>query len=302
LASWRADDVTDKENTHEGSLQLIEPGSKESLRCVNGNQVGLQSIATKHGVGCNFCRRAQGDLMKHGLRFAVGFFFPSLLVAASWPAQTGLVSRDADVNGQKLHYPMGGHGPAVVLLHGFAETSRMWKPILPVLSEKFTVIAPDLPGMGDSSRPTNGLNMQDAATSMHCLVRSLGIEKARVVGHDIGLMVAYAYAAQFPSEVEKRVVMDAFLPGVEGWEQIYNNPAIWHFRFNGPKPEALVKEASKSTFRFSGMTLLLTRHARFQKPAGRRISKRIPVRAADVEGLRAACSNPADHAGSGDWR
>jgi len=126
----------------------------------------------------------------------------------------------------------------------------MWKPILPVLSEKFTVIAPDLPGMGDSSIPTDGLNMKDAATSIHSLVRSLGIEKARVVGHDIGLMVAYAYAAQFPSEVEKLVVMDAFLPGVEGWEQIYNNPAIWHFRFNGPKPEALVKGREQVYFSF----------------------------------------------------
>ena len=193
----------------------------------------------------------------NGLRFAVGFFLLSLLVAASLPAparaeaaQTEFVSRDADVNGQKLHYTLGGHGPAVVLLHGFAETSRMWKPILPVLSEKFTVIAPDLPGMGDSSIPTDGLNMKDAATSIHSLVRSLGIEKARVVGHDIGLMVAYAYAAQFPSEVEKLVVMDAFLPGVEGWEQIYNNPAIWHFRFNGPKPEALVKGREQVYFSF----------------------------------------------------
>ena len=117
----------------------------------------------------------------------------------------------------------------------------MWAPILPVLGEKFTVIAPDLPGIGDSSIPANGLNMKAAAASIHALVRSLGIEKARVVGHDIGLMVAYAYAAQFPSETEKLVLMDAFLPGVEGWEAIYNDPGIWHFRFNGPKPEALVK-------------------------------------------------------------
>ena len=71
-------------------------------------------------------------------------------------------------------------------------------------------------------------------------VRSLGIQKAMVVGHDIGLMVAYAYAAQFSTEVEKLVVMDAFLPGVGGWEEVYNNPGIWHFRFNGPTPEALV--------------------------------------------------------------
>jgi pimeloyl-ACP methyl ester carboxylesterase len=80
------------------------------------------------------------------------------------------------------------------------------------------------------------------------LVKSLGIGKAAVVGHDIGLMVAYAYAAQFPAETETLVLMDAFLPGVEGWEAIYNNPAIWHFRFNGPTPEALVKGRERTYF------------------------------------------------------
>jgi pimeloyl-ACP methyl ester carboxylesterase len=190
-------------------------------------------------------------------KFAAGTFLFTLLIA-SFPARTqsqarlplGFASKDADVDGLKLHYTMGGHGPAVVLLHGFAETSRMWMPILPVLGEKFTVIAPDLPGIGDSSIPATGINMKDAATSIHSLVRKLGIEKARIVGHDIGLMVAYAYAAQFPSEVEKLVVMDAFLPGVEGWEPIYNSPAIWHFRFNGPKPEALVAGREQIYFSF----------------------------------------------------
>jgi pimeloyl-ACP methyl ester carboxylesterase len=119
-----------------------------------------------------------------------------------------------------------------------------------MLSEKFTVIAPDLPGIGDSSIPATGIDMKTAAISIHSLVRSLGIQKARVVGHDIGLMVAYAYAAQFPAEVEKLAVMDAFLPGVEGWEPIYNNPAIWHFRFNGPKPEALVAGREQIYFSF----------------------------------------------------
>ena len=156
-------------------------------------------------------------------KFVVVAFSFILLIASSLArAQNppGFTSKDASVDGLKLHYTMGGHGPAVVLLHGFAETSRMWTPILPVLGEKFTVIAPDLPGIGDSSIPANGINMKDAAISIHSLVRSLGIQKARVVGHDIGLMVAYAYAAQFPSEVEKLVVMDAFLSGVEGWEPI----------------------------------------------------------------------------------
>jgi pimeloyl-ACP methyl ester carboxylesterase len=90
--------------------------------------------------------------------------------------------------------------------------------------------------------------MKSAAIRMHALVRSLGVQKAEVVGHDIGLMVAYAYAAQFPAEVQKLVVMDAFLPGVQGWEAVYNNPGIWHFRFNGPTPEALVRGRERTYF------------------------------------------------------
>jgi pimeloyl-ACP methyl ester carboxylesterase len=124
----------------------------------------------------------------------------------------------------------------------------MWRPLIPRLAEKFTVIAPDLPGIGDSAIPPDGLDMKTAATRIHALVTSLGIERARVVGHDIGLMVAYAYAAQFPSEVEKLALMDAFLPGVAGWETIYDNPGIWHFRFHGPTPEALVKGRERTYF------------------------------------------------------
>src|SRR6476469_5376637 len=152
------------------------------------------------------------------------------------------------VEGVRLHYVSAGHGPTVILLHGYTQTSRMWKPIIPLLAAKFTVIAPDLPWIGDSGIPTNGLDMKNAAITIHSLAKYLGVPKARVVGHDIGLMVAYAYAAQFPSETEKLVVMDAFLPGVAGWEDVYNNPGIWHFRFNGPTPEALVRGRERTYF------------------------------------------------------
>jgi len=168
-------------------------------------------------------------------------FAPLTGTTGAQTAAKEFVSRDANIDGASIHYTTGGSGPAIILLHGFAETSRMWNPILPVLGAKFTVIAPDLPGIGDSSIPIGEMGMKTAAIQIHDLVRSLGATKARVVGHDIGLMVAYAYAAQFPSEVEKLVVMDAFLPGVQGWEPIYNDPNYWHFRFNGPTPEALVK-------------------------------------------------------------
>lgn len=134
------------------------------------------------------------------------------------------------------------------MLHGYTQTSRMWRAIIPLLAGKFTVIAPDLPGIGDSEIPKNGLDMKTAAILIHALARSLGVQRARVVGHDIGLMVAYAYAAQFPAETEKLVVMDAFLPGLAGWEDVYNNPGIWHFRFNGPTPEALVRGRERTYF------------------------------------------------------
>jgi pimeloyl-ACP methyl ester carboxylesterase len=161
-----------------------------------------------------------------------------------------IASHDAEVEGVKLHYMTAGHGTPLILLHGYAETSLMWKPIIPLLAERFTVIAPDLPGIGDSAIPTNGLDMKTAAIRIHALAIKLGVQKAEVVGHDIGLMVAYAYAALFPTEVEKLVVMDAFLPGVEGWEAIYNNPSIWHFRFNGPTPEALVQGRERTYFEY----------------------------------------------------
>lgn len=157
-------------------------------------------------------------------------------------------SRTGDAAGVQLHYLTAGDGPHVILLHGFAETCAMWKPVIPALAERFTVVAPDLPGIGGSSIPSDGLDMTAAAARIHALAVSLGIQKAAVVGHDIGLMVAYAYAAQFRAETSKLVVMDAFLPGVEGWESIYNNPGIWHFRFHGPTPEALVQGRERIYF------------------------------------------------------
>ena len=179
---------------------------------------------------------------------AIGFFGSALLSAAP---ENEIASRDATVEGVKLHYLTAGHGPGVILLHGYTQTSRMWRPIIPLLAKKFTVIAPDLPGIGDSSIPAdNKIGMITAAKQIHDLIRSLKIDKARVVGHDIGLMVAYAYAAQFPTETEKLAVLDAFLPGVQGWEPIYNNPNVWHFRFNGEYPEKLVQGRERTYFEY----------------------------------------------------
>ena len=178
---------------------------------------------------------------------ALATLFLFALVAVTHADDT-IASRTVAIDGANLHYMTAGHGTPLILLHGYAETSLMWKPIIPRLAQRFKVIAPDLPGIGDSDIPKDGLDLKGAAIRIHDLAKSLGVEKAEVVGHDIGLMVAYAYAAQFPSEVTKLVLMDAFLPGVPGWEAVYNNPNIWHFRFNGPTPEALVKGRERTYF------------------------------------------------------
>src|SRR5437016_321459 len=191
-------------------------------------------------------RMSRFDIALFGLFFLIAF---SASIDAQ-PSYNKIDSRTAKIDNVELPYLTAGHGPAVILLHGYAETSRMWRPIIPLLAEKFTVIAPDLPGIGDSSIPADKIDMLSAANRIHGVVRSLGIEKGRVVGHDIGLMVAYAYATQFPTETEKLALMDAFLPGVPGWEGIYNAPNVWHFRFNGEYPEKLVQGRERIYFEY----------------------------------------------------
>jgi pimeloyl-ACP methyl ester carboxylesterase len=162
----------------------------------------------------------------------------------------GFVTRTVTVDGCTISATIGGHGPAVVLLHGYAEDSRMWKPLAVALAPRFTVIAPDLPGIGNSSIPSSGLDMTTSARRVHDAVVALGYRDVRVVGHDIGLMVAYAYAAMYPHEVKRLALMDAFLPGVGGWEPIYNSPNYWHFRFYGPTPLALVHGRERIYFEY----------------------------------------------------
>src|SRR5215471_328697 len=171
-----------------------------------------------------------------------------------------VASRFGKVEGKKLHYLTAGEGPHLILLHGYTQTSRMWRPLFDKLKDKFTILAPDLPGIGDSDIPKNGCDMKTAAIRIHALAKSIGVAKARVVGHDIGLMVAYAYAAQFSAEVEKLAVMNAFLPGVAGWELAYNNDNLWHFRFHGPTPEVLVKGREKAYFAYFWNDLAADKH------------------------------------------
>ena len=149
-------------------------------------------------------------------------------------------SRFADVHGVRLHYLIVGEGDPVVLLHGYAQTSHMWRPLMTELARTHTVIAPDLRGIGQSSIPADGYTKAVMAQDIYALVHSLGSPRIRLVGHDIGLMVAYAYAAQYPSEVDRIVLMDAFLPGVGNWRDVWLLRDLWHFHFYGETPLALV--------------------------------------------------------------
>ena len=203
--------------------------------------------------GCQTGRRSvpPGRLMTRRRTFVFAPAVLAVLTAAAGAASAAtpeIASRTGQGDDVKLHYLTSGNGPALLLLHGYTQTSLMWKPVIPAFAAKFRVIAPDLPGIGDSDIPADGIDMARAASRIHALVKSLGVTRASVVGHDIGLMVAYAYAAQYPDETEKLAVMDAFLPGVEGWREVYDHPGIWHFRFNGPTPEALVKGRERTYF------------------------------------------------------
>jgi pimeloyl-ACP methyl ester carboxylesterase len=142
-------------------------------------------------------------------------------------------SKTAQLSGAKLHYLKAGSGNRIlVLIHGFGDTSRMWTPLFDDFGKDYTIIAPDMRGLGDSSRPLTGYDKKTIASDIQELVKSLGYQRINLVGHDIGLMVAYAYAAQYPTEVEKLALLEAPIPGVgDIWEKVYTNPALWHFHF-----------------------------------------------------------------------
>jgi pimeloyl-ACP methyl ester carboxylesterase len=167
-----------------------------------------------------------------------------LLLAAASPALAQKTSapegRFADANGVKLHYLIAGKGEPVVLLHGYAQNSRMWLPLIAELAKTHLVIAPDLRGFGKSAKPEGGYDKKTMAQDVHALTASLGLKRFGLVGHDIGLMVAYAYAAQYPTEVDRIVLMDAFLPGVGDWTNVWLLRDLWHFHFYGKTPLALV--------------------------------------------------------------
>jgi pimeloyl-ACP methyl ester carboxylesterase len=143
-------------------------------------------------------------------------------------------------NGTTIHTRIGGHGPAVVLLHGYGETGDMWAPLAAALQKNHTVIVPDLRGMGKSARPASGYEKKVQGQDIAGVLDALKIDRTVLVTHDIGNMVGYAFAAQYPQRVTCFVLMDAPLPGIGPWDEILRNPLLWHFSFGGPDAERLV--------------------------------------------------------------
>lgn len=168
------------------------------------------------------------------------FCLASVARAEVKPYPATFTIRDIDTGGSTLHVRVGGHGPAVLLLHGFGDTGDMWEPLAAILVADHTVIVPDLRGMGLSSHPDAGYEKKAEADEMARLLDLLKVEKIQLVTHDIGNMVGYALAAQHPERVTKWVAMDAPLPGIGHWDDQLKDPKAWHFNFYGPDEERLV--------------------------------------------------------------
>jgi pimeloyl-ACP methyl ester carboxylesterase len=149
-------------------------------------------------------------------------------------------TREIETNGVTIHTRVGGQGPAVVMLHGFGTTGDMWIPLASVLAADFTVIVPDLRGLGLSSKPSGGYDKKTQGQDVAGVMDAVGVSRADFVTHDIGNMVGYALAATSTDRVTRFIPIDAPLPGVGPWEQIVQDPRMWQFGFGGPDMERLV--------------------------------------------------------------
>ena len=147
----------------------------------------------------------------------------------------GFEHRFATVDGVRLHYVTGGKadGEVIVLLAGFPESWFAWRKVMPLLAPSFRIIAPDMPGQGDSDRPQGGYDTQTLASAVHGLLQRLGVDRYCMVAHDVGAWVAYPYAALFRREIRRLVLMDAGIPGITLPDALPTDPArawrTWHF-------------------------------------------------------------------------
>lgn len=165
---------------------------------------------------------------------------PAVSGAQTLTFSSAFAIRDIATNGTTIHVRVGGSGPAVILLHGYGDTGDMWIPLAEALVSRYRVIVPDLRGMGLSARADQGFTKKNQAEDVAGVLDALGVRQVDVVAHDIGNMVAFAFAAWHPDRVTRLVLMDAPVPGVGPWEEILKNPLLWHFRFGGPDMERLV--------------------------------------------------------------
>ncbi|SFB48969.1 Pimeloyl-ACP methyl ester carboxylesterase [Pseudomonas sp. NFIX10] len=160
----------------------------------------------------------------------------------------------AFVNGIRLHYLMGGDGKQPVLLvHGFPGSWRNWEPLMGALVRAgFSPIVPDYRGAGETDISVDGYDKKSMAHDLHELITLLNIKQVDIIGHDMGLIIAYAYGALYPLETGRIVLMDGFIPGVPGWELAYNGDAAagiaskWHFRFFGKAALTLIQGQEKT--------------------------------------------------------
>jgi pimeloyl-ACP methyl ester carboxylesterase len=170
----------------------------------------------------------------------MSLFFAFSAFAIKVPA--GFKKETVRIDGMSYNVYRGGTGEeTLVLLHGYAQSALMWHKAMEHYKDKYSLIVPDLRGAGLTDAPESGYDKVTMAGDIKKILDHYSITKAKVVGHDIGLMVAYSLAATYPNMVEKLALMDAFIPGVVPGDEIYNSPDIWHFRFHGPYAEKLVK-------------------------------------------------------------
>jgi len=177
------------------------------------------------------------------LRYSINLLVAFLIVTPAFavePFPSSFGTQEIKTNGTTLHVRIGGRGAAVVMLHGFGDTGDMWAPAAAALVKNHTVVVPDLRGMGMSMHPEQGYTKKNQAVDIAGVLDALKISSADLVTHDIGNMVGYALAAQYPTRITKWVVIDAPLPGIGNWEEIKQSPLLWHFNFRGPDEERLV--------------------------------------------------------------
>ncbi len=182
------------------------------------------------------------------MRILTALFAAALALGAAWPAAakiekfpTGFRIERIMVDGASMYVRVGGTGPAIVMLHGFADTGDMWAPMAASLVKGHTIVVPDLRGMGLSTHPEGGYDKKSQGAGIAKIMDALKIDKADLITHDIGNMVGYALAAQFPERITKWAIIDAPIPGIGPWDDILKSPLLWHFNFRGPDVDRLVK-------------------------------------------------------------